>query len=68
MYNFDKEDLKELSKRMNHPRDFDFNDYIPNSIKVRSNKLEDTNVQSIISTNAASNMERTNSETVGNRF
>lgn len=65
MYNFDKDDLKELSKRTNR-RDFDFHDYIPNSIKVRSNKTEPRAV-SQISTNVASNFERTNSETVGNR-
>ena len=60
MYNFDKDDMKELSKRMNR-RDFDFNDYIPNSMKVSSKQIDDPNVQSIISTNAASNLERTNS-------
>ena len=60
MYNFDKDDMKELSKRMNR-RDFDFHDYIPNSMKVSSKQIDDPNVQSIISTNAASNLERTNS-------
>lgn len=67
MYNFDKDDLKELSKRTNR-RDFEFNDYIPNSMKVRSNEIDQIpGTGSLMSTNAASNLERTNSETIGNR-
>jgi signal recognition particle GTPase len=51
MYQFDKEDLKAMQKRLNK-KNMDFNDYIPNSMQVRRPGSKQNLAETVVNPNS----------------